>query len=178
MLRTSSHECASHCSFGSSGKMLQSGSSDRLCAGGGLSLIAWLRVILVSLLVSAPGAGALLVQRVNGKLQFSEALSVQVNGKDKAMVLGERPDAAAVTKNPQCVRLNVSLIKDIGSGVVAAYSTPGPAKFLYPEGLNKKTPSLPPDAWKESSSQSGSRKRRRRRWTYPPKNLSRSRRRC
>lgn len=113
-------------------------------------MVAALRIFLVILLASTAGASGLLVFRGGGKLQFSEAISLQINGKDKALVLGATPDSSAAAKDLPTVRLVSTLVKDANSGVVAVYSRAQPPRFLYPDGLSRKPAPPAVEAWKDS----------------------------
>jgi hypothetical protein len=106
----------------------------------GLSLIAAL---------SALGQG-LIVQRTGGALQFSPATGLNINSKDRALTLGDKPVASGPINKLGNTKLGGTLILDTSSGVVAHY-TPGAAPvYLYPSGLSKKDAPQPPEAWKES----------------------------
>ena len=113
-------------------------------------MVAGLRLVLPILLAHAAAASGLLVFRGDGKLQFSEALALQVNGKDKALILGEKPETPAAIKNLPSVRLTGTLVKDAGSGIVASYGRDLPPRFLYPDGLDKKLVQPAAEAWKDS----------------------------
>ena len=94
------------------------------------------------------GAQGLLVQRTQNVLQFSPAVSITVNGKDRALVLGDKPESATPVNKLGNVKLGATLLADSASGVVAHYP---PLQYLYPNGLSKKTASPPAEAWKESA---------------------------
>ncbi len=101
--------------------------------------------LLIAPLALAQG---LLVQRTQNALQFSPAVSVAVNGKDRALVLGDKPESSTPVNKLGNVKLGTTLIADSASGVVAHYP---PLQYLYPNGLSKKTASPPAEAWKESA---------------------------
>ncbi|MBA3975740.1 MAG: hypothetical protein C0504_16160 [Candidatus Solibacter sp.] len=94
--------------------------------------------------------GGLLVLRSGGKIQFSEALDLEINGKDKAFSLPGRPEPAPPPRNLPSFRLGPTLVKDAATGVVAAHAPAAPPRFLFPDGLSRKTPAPAAEAWKES----------------------------
>jgi hypothetical protein len=100
--------------------------------------------------VSLAAHGGLLVLRSGGKIQFTEALDLEINGKDKAFSLPGRPDPAPPPKNLPSFRLGPTLVNDAATGVVAAYAPTAPPRFLFPDGLSRKTPTPAAEAWKES----------------------------
>lgn len=113
-------------------------------------MVCWLRILSISLGVSLAAHGGLLVLRSGGKLQFSEALDLEINGKDKAYSLPGRPEPSPPPKNLPSFRLGPTMVKDAASGVIAVYGGSGQSRFLFPDGLSRKTPQSAADAWKES----------------------------
>ena len=94
----------------------------------------------------------LLVQRAGDALQFQPAVSIAVNGKDRVLVLGDKPESATPVNKLGNVKLGSSLILDAGTGVVTHFAPAGGApQYLYPSGLSKKIPPSPAEAWKESA---------------------------
>ncbi|MBE0659471.1 MAG: hypothetical protein IH602_17385 [Bryobacteraceae bacterium] len=91
-----------------------------------------------------------MVLRSGGKIQFSEALDLEINGKDKAFTLPGRPESTPPPKNLPSFRLGPTMVKDAATGVVAAYAPAAPPRFLFPDGLSRKTPTPSAEAWKES----------------------------
>lgn len=87
-----------------------------------------------------------LVTRSNEGYQFAEALSVNVNGKDKALSLGSEPSAASAEGKLSSVRLAGTLLKNGDNGAVALFEAGRPV-YLLPEGLGKNEPKSPPAVW-------------------------------
>jgi hypothetical protein len=100
--------------------------------------------------VSALAQG-LIVQRTGGALQFSPAVSITVNGKDRVLVLGDKPVSTLPVNKLGNVKLGATLILDKASGVVAQYAPGATPQYLYPNGLSKKEAPQPGEAWKESA---------------------------
>jgi hypothetical protein len=92
-------------------------------------------------------AGILVVRSEHG-LQFTDAVSIAVNGKDKALSLGSQPTGTAGSKRSSA-RLAGTLLKDGDAGVLLEYDS-GNANYLLPEGLPKNAPDDPAGAWKEA----------------------------
>lgn len=113
-------------------------------------MVCWLRILTLSFVVSLAAQAGVLVLRSAGKLQFSDALDLEINGKDKAFVLPGRPDPAPPPKNLASFRLGPTLIRDSDSGILATYSPGAQPRFLFPDGLSRKTPSPASVAWNES----------------------------
>jgi hypothetical protein len=102
------------------------------------------RVFVCLLAASVLDAGVL-VSRSDKGFQFTEAASVAVNGKDKALSLGSQPAASERGKYPS-VHLGGTLLKDADTKVIALYSEGSP-EYLLPEGLPKNAPNSPAAAW-------------------------------
>ena len=113
-------------------------------------MVCWLRILSLSLGVYLAAQGGVLVLRSGGKVQFSEALDLEINGKDKAFSLPGLPESAPPPRNLPSFRLGPTLVKDAGTGVAAAYAAGSPPRFLLPDGLTRKTPMSAAEAWKES----------------------------
>ena len=113
-------------------------------------MVCWLKILSLSLGVSLAAHGGLLVLRSGGKIQFSEALDLEINGKDKAFTLPGRPEPAPPPKNLPSFRLGPTLVKDAATGAAAAYAPAAQPRFLFPDGLSRKTPTPAAAAWKES----------------------------
>jgi hypothetical protein len=96
-------------------------------------------------LCASARAGILVVRSERG-LQFTDAVAIAVNGKDKALSLGSQPTAGAASKR-SAARLAGTLLKDSDAGVLLEYA-PGNANYLLPEGLPKNAPDDPAGAWK------------------------------
>lgn len=89
-------------------------------------------------------AGILVLRSEHG-LQFTDAVSITINGKDKAVSLGNQPTAVASKRSS--ARLVGTVLKDSDAGVLLEYES-GNADYLLPEGLPKNAPGDPADAWK------------------------------
>lgn len=113
-------------------------------------MVCWLRILSLTFVVSLAADGGLVVLRSGGKIQFSEALDIEINAKDRAHALPGRPEAAPPPKNLQSFRLGPTLVKDAATGVIAVYAPNAQPRFLIPDGLSRKTPVAPAEAWKES----------------------------
>ncbi|MGA2038249.1 MAG: hypothetical protein ABSH42_03140 [Bryobacteraceae bacterium] len=97
------------------------------------------------MLCASARAGILVIRSDHG-LQFTGAVSIAVNGKDKAISLGSQPTAGAASKR-STVRLAGTLLKDSDAGVMLEFES-GSADYLLPEGLPKNAPDDPAGAWK------------------------------
>ena len=89
--------------------------------------------------------------RAGDGLQFSPAVALTINGKDRALTLGEMPASATPVNKLPNAKLGGTLIVDAASGVVVQYSPGAPPHYLSPNGRAKKIAPAPPDAWKESA---------------------------
>jgi len=89
----------------------------------------------------------ILVYRSEQGVQFTDAVAVTVNGKDKAINLGSQPVAGGAASKLPAVRLAGTLLKDSDAGVLVQYE-PGNAAYLLPEGLPKNAPDDPAGVWK------------------------------
>ena len=104
------------------------------------------RVLICWCLVSAAHAGILVSRGAQG-LEFSDAVAVTLNNKDKAHSLGAQPALSGpINKLPQ-VPLSGILIMDTGAGVLARYDQ-GKADYVVPQGLPKTAPENPAAIWK------------------------------
>ncbi len=101
--------------------------------------------------VASALAQGLIVQRSGEALQFTPAASIAINGKDRALTLGELPASATPVNKLPNAKLGGTLILDAASGVVVQHNPGSTVQYLYPNGLSKKIAPTPPDAWKESS---------------------------
>lgn len=95
-------------------------------------------------------AQGLLIQRTGGALQFSPATGLNVNSKDRALTLGDKPVFSVPVNKLGNVKLGATLILDKATGVVAQYAPGATPQYLYPSGLSKKESPQPPEAWKDS----------------------------
>lgn len=103
----------------------------------------------VALLCLPASAQGLLVMRSADGLRFTPAWDLEVNGKDRVDILGDKPATSTPFNKLPHVKLGPTLLRDTGSGVLVHY---GPAlQYIYPQGIAKKPFPAPPDAWKESA---------------------------
>jgi tetratricopeptide (TPR) repeat protein len=91
----------------------------------------------------------ILVSRTDRGFQFAEAVSITVNGKDKAVSIGEQPKIAGQFSKLPSTHLAGTLIRDTDSGVIAHYEN-GKVEYLAPQGLAKGAPADPAGMWKAS----------------------------
>jgi len=102
-----------------------------------------------ALLCPPAAAQGLLVTRAADGLRFAPAWDLEVNGKDRVEILGDKPATATPFNKLQHVKLGATLLRDTGSGVLVHY---GPSlQYVYPQGISKKPFPAPPDAWKEAA---------------------------
>ena len=102
-----------------------------------------LKVTLLGLLACLPLCAGIVISRSEQGLQFADAVSVIVNGKDKMSSLGEQPTASGPLSKLPNAKVSGILLKDKDSGVVAEYAG-GKAEYLVPQGLAKGSPEIPP----------------------------------
>lgn len=96
-----------------------------------------IRVFIPFLLFLGIAQSGVVVFRSARGLQFSEAISITINGKDKALTLGPEPRLEGPAGKLPSVKLEGSLLKDSNAGAVAL-RTEGSLSYLLPEGLPKK----------------------------------------
>jgi hypothetical protein len=102
--------------------------------------------LLSCLALSGTVQGGVLVYRSAQGLQFGDAVSVTVNGKDKALSMGAQPKLSGpVGKLPQ-VKLGGALLKSADSAIVALYEQ-GEVNYLLPEGMGKNVAPDPAAIW-------------------------------
>ena len=104
------------------------------------------RVLTCLALCASARAGILVVRSEQG-FKFTDAVSITVNGKDKALSLGSQPAAGTAASKRSAVRLASTLLKDGEAGVLLEYES-GNADYLLPEGLPKNAPDDPAGTWK------------------------------
>ena len=102
------------------------------------------------LLVPVSVQAGILVTRSEKGFVFTDAAVIQLNGKDKALVLGANPKQGGPQNKLPNTKLGSSLLKDAESGVVAQYED-GETNFLLPEGLPKTAPADPIAIWKSAT---------------------------
>ena len=81
----------------------------------------------------------LVIQKNGDGFQFLPAAEIAVNGKDRALALGAKPElpAAASAKLGNVKLGGDTLIADGASGVVAQYGSE--TQYLYPGGIARST---------------------------------------
>jgi hypothetical protein len=95
----------------------------------------------------APAAYAgILVSRTPQGLQFTEAVALTFNAKDKALSLGDQPKLSGPISKLPATHFNGILLKDADAGVLAQYAS-GNAEYLLPQGLPKTAPDNPAAIW-------------------------------
>ena len=97
--------------------------------------------------VSTAAYAGILVSRTPQGLQFTDAIAVTFNTKDKALSLGARPKLAGPISKLPATHLNGILLQDAAAGVLARYEQ-GKAEYLLPQGLPKTAPDDPAAIWK------------------------------
>ena len=91
-----------------------------------------MRRCLFFLFIATSLQAGILVSRSGQGLQFAEAASLSINGKDKALTIGSQPRIAP-GKLPS-VRLGGTLFKDADSHALGVWEE-GTLAFLIPDGL-------------------------------------------
>ena len=102
--------------------------------------------VFVPLFLAVSIHAGVLVSRSEKGLQFAEATSVLVNGKDKAIILGSQPALPNRAGKMSSVHLAGTLLKDGDANTIARYSD-GEIEYLLPEGLPKNAVRTPSAAW-------------------------------
>ena len=95
---------------------------------------------------TAAGAG-ILVSRTEQGLQFTDAVAVTFNAKDKALSLGGQAKLSGPLSKLPTTRVEGVLLKDSDTGVLARFEE-GKAEYLVPQGLPKTAPDNPAAIWK------------------------------
>ena len=109
---------------------------------------AGVRVTILFLSVCIASQAGLLIVRNGGKdLQFPQAISVNVNGKDKALGLGNQPKLTGPVGKLRQVHLNTTLLKERESDTMLAYEGKS-AVYLFPANGPKNATGTPGENWK------------------------------
>jgi hypothetical protein len=87
------------------------------------------------ILAGAVQAGVLVTRSDKG-LQFTSAVTIAIQGKDRALSLGAETRMPVALNKLATVRLTGTLLKDADSGIVASYRE-GAVEYLLPQGLPK-----------------------------------------
>ena len=102
--------------------------------------------ILIGFVFCLPARAGILVLKSDHGIQFAEANSVVINGKDKVLSLGSQPSGGPFSKLP-AIRAGGILLKESDTGIVTQYDN-GQLEYLVPQGLPKGTPEDPRAVWK------------------------------
>ncbi len=102
-------------------------------------------IFLSCLFLTGLAHAGVLVSRTDAGLQFTEAVSLSINGKDKILDLGAAPKASATTAKLPSIKLGEPILKD-STGAPALYSE-GRFTYFLPEGLPKNSTVKPAEAW-------------------------------
>ena len=105
--------------------------------------------VLAWLLLGVAAHAGVLISRSGQGFQFTDAISVSINGKDKIQVLGDRPKASGPLSKLPSGRLAGTLVKDHDSGVFAQYDA-DQVEYLVPQGLPKGAPDDPAALWRSA----------------------------
>jgi hypothetical protein len=106
------------------------------------------RIAVWCLLPVTAQAGILLLRSDKG-LQFAEAASLAVGGKDKVLAVGAQPRLAAPINKLPSVKLAGMILKDGDTGALAVYADGAPQYFV-PDGLPKTTTGGLTEIWRTS----------------------------
>lgn len=108
-------------------------------------------VLLAMLCILGSGAepAGLVVYRSGSAIQFSDALTLELNGRDKALSLGDQPTLSGPVNKLPSVRVGGLLLRDGVSGVVAVHAE-GRNQYLLPAGQPKNDQPNPAEVWKSA----------------------------
>ena len=107
------------------------------------------RCLLACCCIAGAAHAGILVSRNDQGLQFTDAVSVVFNAKDKALSLGDQPKLSGPINKLPSTHLNGTLIKDFDARVLALYEQ-GKPEYLLPQGLPKTAPDDPAAIWAAS----------------------------
>ncbi len=108
------------------------------------------RLLVACLLASTTLFSGVLVSRSDKGYQFTDALTITINGKNKVLNLGSQPQIAGPIGKLPSGKLGGTLLKDRDSSTVASYEQ-GALEFLLPSGLQKNTAPVPAAIWKTAT---------------------------
>ena len=86
---------------------------------------------------AAPAPAGLLVHRSGDQIAFSEAYSLLINGKDKALKAGREPNIAGPINKLPNERPNGTLLLDGKIGGLVEAGDDGSVQYLVPSGIAK-----------------------------------------
>jgi hypothetical protein len=105
--------------------------------------------ITACLLISVTAHAGILVLRSDKGLQFAEAATLVVGGKDKVLTLGAQPRLPGPINKLPSVKLAGTVLKDGDAGALAVYADGAPQYFIS-DGLPKTAPSDLAAIWRMS----------------------------
>jgi hypothetical protein len=97
--------------------------------------------------ISTAAHAGILVSRTEQGLQFTDAVAVTFNTKDKALSLGDQPKISGPVSKLPVAHAGGMLLQDSDAGVLAHYEA-GKVEYLIPQGLPKTAPDNPAAIWK------------------------------
>lgn len=110
----------------------------------------WVRLASALAMSCICVSAGLLVSRSANGVRLTEAYDLEINAKNRVLALPGKPGTAVPGKGLSGVRLGPTMVLDAASGVVGFYARSGELSYLYPDGLPKKPPLPPAQAWQES----------------------------
>ncbi len=96
------------------------------------------KILLLSIVVPVlAGASGLIVSRTAKGWEFTEAISLQVNGKDKVRILGTDLKADRQLSKLTSEKLTSMVVKNFAAGIPAFFETGTPPQYLVPQEIPK-----------------------------------------
>jgi hypothetical protein len=92
----------------------------------------------------------LLITRTGDGLQFSEAVDLEINARNRVFALPGKPGPSPPASGLPAVRLGPTMIQDAETGAIVLYARGGEIRYVFPDGLPKKTPLPAAQAWQQS----------------------------
>ncbi len=105
--------------------------------------------LLAYIFASTTLSAAVLVSRSDKGLEFTNAATVSIHGKNKVVSLGRRAKIEGPIGKLPSTKLGGTLLMDKDSSVIALYES-GNVEYILPQGLPKNTPSDPAAIWRAS----------------------------
>lgn len=81
-------------------------------------------------------------------IQFADAVSLSINGKDRVLSLGAEPKIDGPINKLPSLKLGGNLVKSGGSQVLASFDADSGFAYLLPQGTPKTAPNDPAGIWK------------------------------
>lgn len=100
-------------------------------------------------LSAVPLHAAVIVTQTDKGFQFTDAVSINVNGKDKVLSLGAQPKGDSANGKYPSVKLEAALLRDRATSLFAV-STDAGLEYVIPEGLAKGTQPDAVKAWSDA----------------------------